>query len=269
MPASDLSFGLQGVSRHVCSAAGDLVFHLAGLPTMGERPARAENNSGGAGVKRGSVAICRAILEQTIMESTEEKTNDRMDIPVSVLNALWQIIDRYSDDERRDYESRSESDRDGHVYQALNTVGHWLSVSAGRRSKPQNTEASSDSFWGPVISKYTRAQAIEDRVLIDVTKMAHEAGFKYPTAVTSAVWAKYVTVPEGVEAQDEQGRLWDILFMLHMAIKGTGSPRENPILFQLLVRNDNFSPVLVTLKAIFGPGDTLEPVITILLPNED
>ena len=203
------------------------------------------------------------------MESTEEKTHDRMDIPVSVLDALWQIIDRYSDDERRDYESRSESDRDGHVYQALNTVGHWLSVSAGRRSKPENTEASSDSFWGPVISKYTRAQAIEDRVLIDVTKMAQEAGCKYPTAVTSAVWAKYVTVPEGVEAQDEQGRLWDILFMLHMAIKGTGSPRENPILFQLLVRNDNFSPVLVTLKAIFGPGDTLEPVITILLPNED
>lgn len=104
-----------------------------------------------------------------------------------------------------------------------------------------------------VISTYSRAQAIEDHVLIDVTQMAQEAGFKYPTAVTAAVWEKYIAVPEGVEAQDEQGRLWDILFMLHMAIKR--SPRENPTLFQLLVRNDNFSPILVTLKAICGPGD--------------
>ena len=63
------------------------------------------------------------------MESTEEKTNCRTDISVSVLDALWQIIDRYSDDERQDYESRSESDRDGHIWEAIDAVGRWLAAS--------------------------------------------------------------------------------------------------------------------------------------------
>ena len=58
---------------------------------------------------------------------------------------------------------------------------------------------------------YSRAQAIADGVLVDVTETAREAGLKYPTALTAAVWAQYVTVPEGVIAQDEQGRLWDII----------------------------------------------------------
>ena len=55
-------------------------------------------------------------------------------------------------------------------------------------------------------------------VLIDVTATAREVGFKYPTAVTSAVWANYVRVPEGVTGQDEQGRLHDILWMARLAI---------------------------------------------------
>jgi hypothetical protein len=35
-----------------------------------------------------------------------------------------------------------------------------------------------------VISSYSRAQAIADGVLIDVSKMAKEAGFKWATVVT-------------------------------------------------------------------------------------
>ena len=35
-----------------------------------------------------------------------------------------------------------------------------------------------------VISSYTRAEAIEDGVLVDVSKVAREAGIKYPVAVT-------------------------------------------------------------------------------------
>jgi hypothetical protein len=125
-----------------------------------------------------------------------------------------------------------------------------------------------DELFGPAIYAYTRAQAIEDGVLVDVSKMAKEAGIKYPTALTAAVWADYVVVPEGVEAQDESGRLWDILFMFHMAARQAGAGTST-ILFELLVQNDNTTPKLVTLKAICGPGDTLDPVLTILLPDED
>ena len=118
-----------------------------------------------------------------------------------------------------------------------------------------------------VIYVYTRAQAIADGVLIDVSEMGKEAGFVYPVAMTSVVFNRYVKVPEGVSCQDEKGRLWDILWMLRVAIKTGGSRTEVP--FSLYVRNDNKSAKLVQLKAICGPGDDPEPVITIMLPEED
>jgi hypothetical protein len=37
----------------------------------------------------------------------------------------------------------------------------------------------------------------------------------------------------------------------------------------LQVRNDNRRPKLVTLKAVCGPGDDGEPVLTVMLLGED
>jgi hypothetical protein len=45
----------------------------------------------------------------------------------------------------------------------------------------------SESLFGEVIFSYTRAQAIADRVLIDVTPTALKAGFRFPVAVTAAL----------------------------------------------------------------------------------
>ena len=72
-----------------------------------------------------------------------------------------------------------------------------------------------------LIHSYTRAQAIEDGVLVDVSDVAKEAGFKLPVAITRAAWARYVEVPAGLEmrGQSVEGRLWDVLFMLHVTIK--------------------------------------------------
>jgi hypothetical protein len=123
-------------------------------------------------------------------------------------------------------------------------------------------------LFGDVIYSYTRKQAIEDGVLIDVTEMAKEAGIVFPVAVTAAVWAKYVEVPEGVQCQDEEGRLWDIVWMLQFAIRGARKG-EDRIDYALMVRNDNRKPKRVKLKCICGPGDDAEPVLTVMLPNED
>jgi hypothetical protein len=59
--------------------------------------------------------------------------------------------------------------------------------------------------------------------------------------------------------------LWDIVWMLRNAARKGGQE----MLFQLYVRNDNRKPKLTTLKALCGPGDQMEPVITIMLPEED
>jgi hypothetical protein len=139
-------------------------------------------------------------------------------------------------------------------------------------SKTEETmsEETSKGFWddAEVIYAYTRAQTLEDGVLVDVSAMAREAGIKFPVALTATVYGQYVEVPEGVTGQDETGRLWDILWMFRCAAaKFDGST----LLFKLHVRNDNQdrTPSLVTLKAECGPGDDAEPVITIMLPEED
>ncbi|SRR6266511_280645 len=120
-----------------------------------------------------------------------------------------------------------------------------------------------------VIYAYTRAQALSDGVLIDVTETAKEAGICYPTAVTCAVWQEYVRVPEKVPWQDERGRLWDVLWMLKMAVGLLPKDRPHDVmLYRLCVQNDESEPKEVTLKAVCGPGDHFEPVVTIMLPDE-
>ena len=52
-------------------------------------------------------------------------------------------------------------------------------------------------FFGPAISTYTRAMAIEDGVLIDITDIAKTAGLKFPVAVTHTVWNLYIEWKQG------------------------------------------------------------------------
>ncbi len=119
-----------------------------------------------------------------------------------------------------------------------------------------------------LIHVYTRAQAIEDGFLVDVSSVAGEAGLRFPVALTHAVWCQYVEVPAGVEGQDEAGRLWDVLFMLTVAIRRS-RPGIDTLHYELYVRNDNRKPELVRLKAVCGPADDGSPCITIMEPTED
>jgi hypothetical protein len=120
-----------------------------------------------------------------------------------------------------------------------------------------------------LIHRYTRADALRDGVLIDVSAVAREAGIRWPVALTCAAWGRCVRVPPGVACQDEAGRLWDVAWMLACAIRRGGSGPE--VRFSVHVRNDNRerTPPLVRLKAVCGPGDDGEPVVTVMLPGED
>ena len=133
------------------------------------------------------------------------------------------------------------------------------------------------------IHTYTRRQAIEDGVLVDLMQhptpehpelddlraLVHEAGFKYPVAMTAEAFAETVhpidsgQLPEG---QDLEGRLWDVLWMLRLAISRGASGRETHFTVHVF---DGKRPRPHQLKALCGPGDDMEPVITIMLPNQD
>jgi len=124
-----------------------------------------------------------------------------------------------------------------------------------------------------IISTYTRAQATADGVLVDVSPTAQEAGFRFPVAVTSTVWESLI-VPDQAAASwgnSIQGRLWDVLSVLRFSI---GRHHGPTLLFKVIftVGHKNRPGCYqkeVQLKAICGPGDTAEPVITIMLPDED
>ena len=138
----------------------------------------------------------------------------------------------------------------------------------------ENTLA--DLFGEPIYT-YTRQNALDDGVLIDVTEASKEAGFSIPVAVTSTVWDQYIewtdSDSERQTYQDQSGRLWDVLWMARMGISG-GNKDKSQIMFQLdCVPRAPASKArmarLTTLKMHIGPGDDHQPVITIMLPNED
>lgn len=118
-----------------------------------------------------------------------------------------------------------------------------------------------------VVYAYTRRMAIDDGVLVDVSDTAKEAGIRFPVALTEKVFNEVVTpdeVSQG-QGQDEAGRLWDVLWMMrHAAARSL----DSLLLYSVLVVQKGRQES-VRLKAVCGPGDAGEPVITIMFPDED
>jgi len=120
-----------------------------------------------------------------------------------------------------------------------------------------------------IIHAYTRAQALEDGVLVDLSQLAREAGFRWPLAVTRAVW-DVLEPSEDLkrEGQSWTGRAWDMLFILRVSLRQSRDGREVR-LAPLFIRRPGGAPGPVALRAVSGPGDDGEPVITVMLADED
>ena len=119
-----------------------------------------------------------------------------------------------------------------------------------------------------LIYSYSRQQAIEDGELVDVSETAREAGIKFPTALTRSVWTDIVEPGKIALAHGEsiQGRLWDVLWMFRCAARANGA--TDTILYRLIATRGGRRHTR-ELKAVCGPGDTLDPCITIMMPDED
>ena len=82
-------------------------------------------------------------------------------------------------------------------------------------------------------------------------------------------WTDYDRRRQGLD--DIEGRLWHIVFMLHLAIE-KAEKHTDVIFFELnILPRDGVSYRVkrTKLKAVVSAGDHFEPVITIMLPNED
>jgi hypothetical protein len=152
-----------------------------------------------------------------------------------------------------------------------------LQINSGYRpTKPPKPRTKNEmkptdhSPFGEVIFAYTRKQAVADGVQVDVSTTAKEAGIKFSMFLTRAVFDAYVAVPPNVTAQDEAGRLWDIVWMTRFGILLARSGVDR-IPVALYIRNDNRAARLVKLVAVCGPLDVNDPqpAITVMLPDED
>lgn len=146
-------------------------------------------------------------------------------------------------------------------------------------------------IFGPVIAAITRADLIEEGALIPADPdKARDARLIFPVAFTAAAHTKCVawddkdTQRTGVY-QDQGGREWDVLFQAGRAFRAfcakhpTISLQEVhriPLRVALVPRDLPPSRLreedildVVHLVLTIGPGDDGEPVLTIMLPNED
>ena len=132
----------------------------------------------------------------------------------------------------------------------------------------ENNNPTLAEVFGPVISSYTRAQAVVEGVQVEVSAKARQAGIRFPVFLTRAVYDAYVTVPPGVEGQDEVGRLFDIVWMTAYAIRqARGAGDRLPV--ALYVRNDNRRPRLVKLVAVWsGKRVALPPLAPLRTGHE-
>jgi hypothetical protein len=133
--------------------------------------------------------------------------------------------------------------------------------------EPQNP------FFGPVIYAYTRSQALADGVLVDVTETAKEVGFKLTVAITEALHNRLTpTKADTGIGQDYDGRLWDVLwiaaFTIKLADRGTDTVTFTIALQEVDAKNGQPQNIDLRLRAIWGPGDEEEPVITIGFPED-
>jgi len=116
-----------------------------------------------------------------------------------------------------------------------------------------------------IVFKYTRKQALDDGVLVDVSEVAREAGIKFPVAVTQGVFG--ILNETSSPGQSFQGRLWDLLMIFRMSISASKSDEVHFSGYFVMPGSEKAKPVSMWAKC--GPGDDGEPVITVMLEGED
>lgn len=120
--------------------------------------------------------------------------------------------------------------------------------------------ATMEETFGPVIYGYSRAQAIEDGVLIDLSEHQDATRvFKYPVAFTSDLWDEIVR-GQGKQERVRNGRIWDVCYM-STALGSDISPSRREFKVKVGAR-------LLVLWADCGPGDDGAPVMTLGFPSD-
>ena len=127
-------------------------------------------------------------------------------------------------------------------------------------------------FDGQVF-RITRQQLLAEGALLDISAIAREAGLVFSTAITAGLWAAY---GDARTAGESPRFVLVLCWMLRFAIRDLiparrfKDPFSETLFFGIFVQERATGQFrLAEVKAVCDPGDNLEPVITLLLPEED
>jgi hypothetical protein len=125
-----------------------------------------------------------------------------------------------------------------------------------------------------LIDAYSRQQAVEDGVLVDMdtadfgngetgNTLRKQAGIKLPIAFTSTLFARINPNKEQIKnGQSLLGRYWDVLNVFRFMSKA--HKETDQFIFTVSVSRRN-----VQVKVVVSGGDDGEPVLTFMFPDED
>lgn len=120
-----------------------------------------------------------------------------------------------------------------------------------------------------LIHSYSRAEALADGVLVDVTKMAKEAGFVTHTVITQALHATISDVPGWAPGESYEGRLWDVLWVAFVMARGEAKrPTPSDHFDYRVEMSTGGSKDTLHLRAVCGRDDEGKPCMTIGYPED-
>lgn len=119
------------------------------------------------------------------------------------------------------------------------------------------------------ISVYTRADALHAGMLIDVSGIAEAEGIAVPVAMTAAALQSIgPSVEERCLGVDPQVRLRELFGSIKHALRQSSYIEAGRIELRMVLAEDG-KRVSQDLFAALHRGDRGEPVVTIMLPEED
>lgn len=133
---------------------------------------------------------------------------------------------------------------------------------------------SSNPFEGaPIISSYTRAQAIEDGMLVDaqqgdLAEVSRQHVGSTSVVMTYAVFALIERAVKNTRYLNDWRGVWhDVLWMSQVARRVSAQRGGSPVGFKVIITGTGRVRNHV-LFASYGPGDAGEPVVTIMLEGD-
>jgi hypothetical protein len=180
------------------------------------------------------------------------------------------------------FDGVEDNDQPGLPPSRMLTEAEWQEALANGITE---TELLERQPFGPMIFCYSRQNAIDDGVLVDLmqpetVRLVRAAGIRLHTAMTATAFAATVCPIRDADDDDFEfpvgqslkGRLWEVLVAFWCAVSDAQADNKadtDRVYFNVGVDHGDGQLEIVRLYAVIGPGDTADPVLTIMLIGED